>query len=171
MTSSTQAVRRALASVLLLAPLAFGTTCALAQGAIDLLQKREHVARVLNAAPIREAKIDIATMWAMDARVPRDLADLEAFREAPVAPLADDLAIESLQVEDGTIVVTLGTRAPSGLAGTVLAWAPCVSKDDVTIRLWVCGQARCPAGHGAPSGPAPHALNTLPPEALPSMCR
>jgi uncharacterized membrane protein YhaH (DUF805 family)/Tfp pilus assembly major pilin PilA len=77
--------------------------------------------------------------------------------------------VGSIDVVDGTIVVTYGANANAAIAGSVLAIQPYVMSDDRVA--WRCGQGPVPDGAVAMDARATRFTTDIMPRYLPSACR
>jgi type IV pilus assembly protein PilA len=114
------------------------------------------------AAP---AKVAVADSFSKDGAAPED-------RESAGLP-ADATAgggkyAASVDVVNGTVVVTYGRLANAQIAGKSVAIQPYVMPDKTVV--WRCGMAAPPAGAVAMDDGAPHGTD-IPPRYLPSACR
>jgi len=76
--------------------------------------------------------------------------------------------VTSIKVINGAIVITYGNRAPAGLTGKSLVLIPGVTNTQGVV--WVCGQARTPAGVHVAT-PDYEKYTSVPPKWLPQACR
>ena len=144
--------------------------CASAAGgpldAVAAYRERSAVIEALSFAS--DAKLAVAEFYLDHERLPRDTAELRW----PASRLASPgIGVESLRVDGGTILITLGGEAPSSIHGKALAISPCLEPDGA-LPQFTCGFAVCPGEtlvmHGAPQS---FALTTLTQEQLPASCR
>ena len=55
--------------------------------------------------------------------------------------------VEQVEINNGTINITLGKRANRFIVGEVLSMRPAIVKDEPVVPIaWVCGKARAPEG-------------------------
>jgi type IV pilus assembly protein PilA len=80
--------------------------------------------------------------------------------------------VESVDIANGTIVVTYGTAANSIIAGRSLAMQPYTLEDNTVV--WRCGAAASPGPDAVPmdrSAPTAAEVTSIEPRHLPSACR
>jgi uncharacterized RDD family membrane protein YckC/Tfp pilus assembly major pilin PilA len=76
---------------------------------------------------------------------------------------------DSVQVTNGTVLITFGGQANQHLAGRKLALWPVVTEGNGTT-VWVCGHGAPPAGVGGSSIEAALRLTDVPDQYLPTSC-
>jgi uncharacterized RDD family membrane protein YckC/Tfp pilus assembly major pilin PilA len=76
---------------------------------------------------------------------------------------------DSVQVTNGTVLITFGGQANQHIAGRRLALWPVIT-DGSGTTVWVCGHGVPPAGVGGPSVEAALRLTDVPDQYLPTSC-
>ena len=150
-----------------LLPLVFvgGILAAIAIPAYQDYTIRAQVSEGLNLAAA--AKAAVAETFLKDGTVPEDRA---AAGMSPAATDSRGKYVASVEIEQGTILVTYGAEANAVLAGKVLGIQPYVTSDKAVA--WRCG-------HGAVTAPEAVAMaidgvpagSDIDPRHLPSACR
>lgn len=130
---------------------------------------RAQVSEALNVAG--PAKLAVATEFAAAGEAP---ADRTAAAMSADASDTSGEYVESVDVNDGVIVVTFNSEAHPELTGAELALIPYESPSGSVV--WQCGNAPAPSGLdllGTASGgnTATHRTSTVEPRYLPASCR
>jgi type IV pilus assembly protein PilA len=143
-----------------------GILAAIAIPAYQDYTLRAQVSEGLNlAAP---AKAAVAETYLRTRSAP---ADRLAAGMSAAATDTSGKYVESVDVENGTIIVTYGGEANGMIAGSMLALQPYVVGDDSVV--WRCGHGAAPGGAVEMDSNAPTAslVTDLEPRHLPSACR
>jgi type IV pilus assembly protein PilA len=145
-----------------------GILAAIAIPAYQTYTVRAQVAEGLNMAAM--AKAPIVESWIQSGQAPPGRA------EAGMTATATDTVgkyVTSVEVTDGTLIITFGNDANAIIAGLTLTMTPYESMGSV---VWRCGNADAPPGlslMGTAGGVniAAYAAPTVPNEYLPGACR
>ena len=117
------------------------------------------------------AKAPIVTSFLENGEAPVDRA------AAGLSPDATDSSgryVESIAVEDGTLVILFGYDANASISGLRLRLTPYETRDNSVV--WRCGDSPAPAGLSemgteGGSNPAVYVASTVPSQFLPPGCR
>ena len=121
--------------------------------------------QLIAALPLADiAKEPISASWKADKKLPIDNKEADL----PVPEKVVSNFVSALEIKDGVINMTFGTKAHPKIAGKILSLRPAVIDESQIVPIaWVCGNAKAPDKMTIKG----ENRTNVPDEYLPHLCR